>query len=76
MGYDKKLHFMAGFIITMFIALINPALGLLMGVIAGAGKEIIWDWKMGRGKPELLDFIATCIGSTVCYGLVRIVLVI
>jgi hypothetical protein len=34
---------------------------LWITVIVAAAKEIIWDWLMKKGNPELLDFIFTII---------------
>ena len=72
MARDKKLHFIAGFIIALIGSLIfkgfdpfYPLLGFLLGVIAGAAKELIWDYTLDKGTPEMQDFFATAGGSIV-----------
>ena len=62
--YDKKLHFLAGFIIAMACGFVfNTYTALLAAVCAGIAKEIydlcdygVFDWK---------DMIATWIGGCV-----------
>lgn len=44
-----------------------PLVGLVIASIVGALKEIIWDWLLKRGTPELLDFVATALGGFVGY---------
>jgi len=70
MARDKKLHFIAGFIIALIGSFIfkgftpfYPLIGFTLGIIAGAGKELIWDYSLGKGTPEFQDFLATVGGS-------------
>ena len=58
---DKLLHFFYGTIISFISILIFGVNGLWITVIVAAAKEIIWDWLMKKGNPELLDFIFTII---------------
>jgi uncharacterized membrane protein len=37
--------------------------GFLVAAVVGAAKEIIWDWLLKKGTPELLDFVATVAGG-------------
>jgi hypothetical protein len=37
--------------------------GFLVAAVVGAAKEIIWDWLLKKGTPELLDFVATVLGG-------------
>jgi len=70
MARDKKLHFIAGFIIALISSFIfkgfapfYPLIGFALGVIAGAAKELIWDYALDKGTPEFQDFLATVGGS-------------
>jgi drug/metabolite transporter superfamily protein YnfA len=36
-------------------------LGAALGILFALGKEVIWDWIMDRGTPEVWDFIATAV---------------
>ena len=77
---DKKLHLEAGIIIGAGSYFIGPALEELvfdksyihpviwsigMASLAGAGKEIIYDDKMGRGYPDKKDFYYTAAGGAI-----------
>ena len=37
--------------------------GFLVAAVVGAAKEIVWDWLLKKGTPELLDFVATVAGG-------------
>lgn len=64
---DKRLHFVAGFIISAFFAIsLGMAVCIVPAVFAGFIKEFFdqwtgdqWDWK---------DFLATCLGGLLCQG--------
>lgn len=63
-SFDKQAHFWAGAAVAASVALyINPAYGLVTGVLAGAAKEL-YD-RTGRGTPDFKDFLATALGATV-----------
>lgn len=65
---DKQMHFAAGLALSLLMGLLcTPTWGLLTAVVMGALKEIIWDWWLGRGTPEFLDFVATVAGGVVGY---------
>lgn len=72
MKTDKLLHLLSGYVITITIGLWLPLLGLLAGIVAGAGKELLWDKLLGKGTPELLDAVATIAGSMVAYLILMI----
>ena len=40
-----------------------PLIGLATAAVVGALKEIIWDWLLKKGTPEVLDFVATVAGG-------------
>ena len=64
MPKDKKLHILAGLALSILAGLfIYPLIGLATAAVVGALKEIIWDWLLKKGTPELLDFVATVLGG-------------
>ena len=61
---DKLKHLLTGIGIGLiFGVLFSPLIGLITAAIVGALKEIIWDWLLKKGTPELLDFAATVLGG-------------
>ena len=61
---DKVMHFCAGLALSMLAGLLyTPFWGLATAAVVGALKEIIWDWLLKKGTPELLDFVATVAGG-------------
>ena len=72
---DKALHVYAGCAITMVTSEVLQSynvkpwkavlIGLGAGVLAGAGKELVWDKAMNRGTPDVWDFTSTCWGSLI-----------
>ena len=61
---DKKLHLLAGLALSILAGLlICPLIGLAAAAVVGALKEIVWDWLLKKGTPELLDFVATMAGG-------------
>ena len=59
--HDKLLHFFYGSMISFVSVLIFGINGLCITVAIAAAKEIIWDYLMKKGNPEILDFIFTII---------------
>ncbi|HDP78029.1 MAG TPA: hypothetical protein ENN47_07580 [Mesotoga infera] len=62
---DKIAHAVFGWIISLALGGLfqNVVIGLLGGCLAGIIKEVVWDKWLNKGTPELLDFVATCIGA-------------
>ena len=61
---DKVMHFCAGLALSILAGLLLcPLIGLATAAVVGALKEIIWDWLLKKGTPELLDFVATVAGG-------------
>ncbi len=61
---DKQKHFLAGLALSLLAGLLFcPIVGLATAAVVGALKEIIWDWLLKKGTPELLDFVATVLGG-------------
>lgn len=72
--HDKKEHIKYGLIIFIAVTLlVNIQLGLIVTVLVGAGKELIWDLALGKGTPELDDFVATVIIPHAIYAIYSIV---
>jgi len=47
-----------------------PPVGLATAAVVGALKEIIWDWLLKKGTPEMMDFVATVAGGLTGSGLI------
>ena len=71
---DKKLHILVGLALSILAGLFAyPMFGLLIAAAVGALKEIIWDWLLKKGTPELLDFVATVAGGVIGYTLLKFI---
>jgi len=70
---DKKLHFALSTFISIVCMgaadIINISVwwGFFAVVLIIASKELIWDWALGKGTPEWMDFV---------YGLVPAVIIL
>ena len=70
---DKKLHFTISTCISIVfmgiadITNISVWYGFLAVVLILASKELIWDYALGKGTPEWMDFI---------YGLVPAIIIL
>jgi len=56
---DKLLHFFYGAIISFVGVSVLGLHGLWLTAIAGAWKELYYDWWLGKGKPDVMDFLWT-----------------
>ena len=75
MKQDKLKHLSVGVGISLVFGVqFSPLIGLIAAAIVGALKEIIWDWLLKKGTPEFMDFLATALGGTIAYMVVKIVL--
>lgn len=61
--YDKKLHSLCGFLISLLIGLYNPLYGLYAGVTAGVAKEV-YDY-FDYGLFDKYDMLATWAGALI-----------
>ena len=59
--HDKLLHFFWGGISAFPLIYVYSIHGFIFSVTLYAGKEIIYDWLMGKGNPEFMDFIYSSI---------------
>ena len=63
---DKVQHFVAGMIISLLFGwLVYPLFGFFMAVLIGGLKEMFWDLCLGKGTPDMQDFIATAQGGLI-----------
>lgn len=70
--FDKKLHFLCGFIIALVMGfVIDPITGLGLAIVAGIGKECYDDYH--DKKIEVADAVATAIGGCVGFAIVSLV---
>lgn len=70
--FDKKLHFLCGFLIAVIMGfIIDPITGLGLSIAAGIGKECYDDYDYG--KYDIADMIATWIGGAVGFALVSLI---
>ena len=70
---DKKLHLLAGLTLSILAGLsFCPLIGLATAAVVGALKEIIWDWLLKKGTPELLDFVATVAGGLIGLAILKL----
>ena len=66
MPLDKQLHFLYGVAIVLVL---NAALGIAWALFAcfgAAGGKELWDRWSGRGTPDRIDAVATCLGGIIC----------
>jgi len=59
--HGKLLHFFWGSLISFPLIYIFDIYGFILSLIIFAAKEIIYDKCMGKGNPEVLDFIFSSI---------------
>ena len=66
MAKDKKMHVICGAVIGAIVTLgAGPLAGVITAAAIGAGKEVIYDYLMGKGTPEWADMIATTGGGVI-----------
>lgn len=67
MRKDLLLHALCGFVIALIACFIsgNFWIGWLIAILAGAGKELIYDKWLKRGTPDKFDFYATVWGGLI-----------
>jgi hypothetical protein len=66
MPLDKQLHFLYG---AAIVLVFNAMLGMdwaLFACFGAAGGKELWDRWSGRGTPDRIDAVATCLGGIIC----------
>jgi hypothetical protein len=65
---DKLLHFIAGTLIYLFLALfISLEWALASTIVIAGAKEAVWDMYLKKGTPEPLDFFMTILPVILMY---------
>jgi len=73
-GADKICHLVVGFIIAIVVTLLSvPIYGVVAGVAAGVGKELV-DYK-SYGKFDFFDMFATIAGAVIGVMLLHLVFI-
>jgi len=72
---DKLLHLLAGIAITACIGVYSIHIGVIVGILAGLGKEA-YDYVSGKGCVEILDAICTILGSLLVYAVYMVYIAI
>ena len=54
---DKLLHFFWGGITAFQMVYLFSVNGFFISILIYGLKEIIYDWYLGKGNPEVLDFV-------------------
>ena len=60
---DKQLHLLGGYVITLTLAPIGIWTALAACTLIAAAKELVHDYAMKRGTPEVMDWLATVAGG-------------
>jgi hypothetical protein len=69
--HDKKLHFIAGLLISLAVSIaINPTCGLITAMAAGVAKEVK-DY-LDYGGPDMIDCLATWLGGLIGYAIMML----
>jgi len=62
---DKKLHFMAGMLVTMAVSWSSYPIALIVLLLVAAGKEIMDSRDPENHTADIWDFIVTLFGGLV-----------
>ena len=70
-GQDKYKHLLGGVGISICVTLLletigvpfSREIGFLSALTIGLLKEVVYDWLLGRGTPEVFDAVATGAGG-------------
>ena len=85
MRHDLKLHAMAGvgiavlvYILMLLLSIDYPAyiVAIPAIIVAGIGKEVVWDKLLGRGRMQVSDAVATCVAGLLTVFILEVVLMI
>lgn len=65
---DKVYHLIAGVLIYILgCILTNVHIGIILCIVIGVGKEVVYDKLLGRGEPEVMDAVITIIPVIILY---------
>jgi len=67
--HDKLLHFIAGILLFMLLTVfkVDAFIALIGVAFIGTCKEMVYDGWIKKGKPDVMDFIATVVGGIVTF---------
>lgn len=75
---DKQLHMAFSAILVPCIAYFTGCLpAVILVLLVGISKETLWDAYLGKGTPDIMDFVADCVGvviGVVVWALVALLL--
>lgn len=69
---DLQKHVIAGALLGAAGAFYSFEVGIALATVVGFGKELIWDYWLGRGTPDRDDAIYTAAGGILGANLVTI----
>ena len=65
---DLLKHFFIGFFIYLLASLVAvDSFALFVVILIGTGKEIIWDYALKKGTPEIIDAVYTILPAILMY---------
>lgn len=85
MRNDLKLHAIAGvgiavlvYILMILLSIDYPAyiVAIAAVIVAGIGKELIWDKLLGKGRMQVSDAVATCVAGLLTVFILEIIMMI
>ena len=85
MRHDLKLHAIAGPAIAVLVYILVPLLSIdyptyivaiAAVIVAGIGKEVIWDKLLGKGRMQVSDAVATCVAGLLTIFILEIIMMI
>ena len=70
-GVDGLLHVIISAMIVLIMQIFAPWwVAVLVAIVAGVGKELIWDLWFKKGQMQIKDFICDAVGIlTGCLGM-------
>ena len=85
MRNDLKLHAIAGagiavlvYILMLLLSIDYPAyiVAIAAVIVAGIGKELIWDKLLGKGRMQVSDAVATCVAGLLTVFVLEVILML
>lgn len=84
LAHDKANHYLYGqgiFALSALACYLPPtglnlidlqAISWGLTALFAVGKEVLWDWKRGKGTPSVADVVATLAGAVVPSGTIAL----
>ena len=66
------------YILMILLSIDYPAyiIAIAAVIVAGIGKELIWDKLLGRGRMQVSDAVATCVAGLLTVFVLEIIMMI